>query len=84
VLNEKMERDVATNLVFVFVRLNDLGMPAYHIVPKVEAVKYASENHKRWLATPGRRGQPHRDNSMRKFADSDDRYLDRWENLGLD
>jgi hypothetical protein len=56
-LNQKIETEVATNLVFVFVRLNDLGAPEYFVVSKAEAAKYAKENHVRWLDTPGKKGQ---------------------------
>jgi len=83
-LNQKVETDVATNLVFVFVRLNNLNSPNHYVVPRADAVKYVSENHKKWLATPGRLGRAHQDNPMRKFADAENEYLDRWENLGLD
>jgi hypothetical protein len=84
VLNAKVEKDTATNLVFVFVRLNDLDAPEYYIVPRAVVAKYASENHSRWLSTPGRKGQAHKDNSMRKFADLGEQYLNKWEHLGLD
>jgi len=84
ILNQKVEDDVATNLVFVFVRLNDLLLPEYYIVPRVDAAEYARESHQRWLATPGRRGQKHQDSPMRKFADPEGKYLGKWENMGLD
>jgi len=83
-LNQKVEHDIATNLVFVFVRLNDLATPEYYVVPRAIAARYARENHKRWLATPGRKGQQHRDSTMRKFADPENKYLGKWELLGLD
>ena len=83
-LSEKVERDVATNLVFVFVRLNGLGPPEYYIVPLADVARCTSEDHKRWLATPGRQGQSHKDNPVRKFADPEQVYLNRWALLGLD
>ena len=82
-LNQKIESEVATNLFYVFVRLNDLGSPEYLVVPKKAAALYARNNHERWLATPGRKGQAHNDTTMRKFADPDLKYLDRWDLLGL-
>lgn len=84
ILNAKIEREVATNLFFVFVRLNGLDAPEYHIVPRAHVVKYVSEDHKQWLSKPGRKGQAHKDNSIRNFADIDQKYLNRWELLGLD
>ena len=83
-LNQKIENDIATNLFFVFIRLNDLADPEYYIVPRVAVARYARENHKRWLNTPGRKGQPHQDTPMRKFADPENKYLGKWELLGLD
>ena len=82
-LNKKIESEVATNLFYVFVRLNDLDSPEYFVVPKEAAALYAKSNHERWLATPGLKGQAHKDTSMRKFADPDLKYLDRWDLLGL-
>ncbi len=83
-LSEKVERDVATNLVFVFVRLNGLGPPDYYIVPLADVAQYTSESHKRWLGTPGRQGRSHKDNPVRKFADPEQVYLNQWGLLGLD
>ena len=83
-LNQKIEHDVATNLVYVFIRLNDLATPEYYVVPRATVAQYARENHKRWLATPGRKGQQHKDSTMRKFADPENKYLGKWELLGLD
>jgi hypothetical protein len=83
-LNQKIENDIATNLFFVFIRLNDLATPEYYIVPRAAVARYAKENHKRWLDTPGRKGQPHQDTPMRKFADPENKYLGKWELLGLD
>ena len=45
ILNEKVEKNVATNLFFVFVRLNGHhDAPKYHIVPRADVVKYVSES----------------------------------------
>ena len=83
-LNQKIENDIATNLFFVFIRLNDLNAPDYYIVPREEVARYARDNHQRWLNTPGRKGQQHQDTPMRKFADNENKYLNKWELLGLD
>ena len=83
-LNQKIESEVATNLFYVFVRLNDLASPEYFVVPKDAAAEYARTNHVRWLAALGRKGQAHNDTTMRKFADPANQYRDRWNLLGLD
>jgi hypothetical protein len=84
VLTEKVEKETAENLFFVFVVLDGLGVPQYHIVPRAVVVKYCVENHSRWLQTPGRHGQAHKDNAMRKFHDDAGAYRDRWDLLGLE
>jgi hypothetical protein len=69
VLNQKIETDIATNLFFVFVRLNRLGIPQYYIVPKQEAASYAVRYHKEYHSKPKRDGTPHKESAIRKFAD---------------
>lgn len=84
ILNAKIEKETASNLVFVFVCLNELDAPEYHIVPRAKVATYVAEDHKTWLSTPGHKGQPHKDNPVRKFADTENTYLSKWALLGLD
>jgi hypothetical protein len=85
VLTKRIEtEELAENLFFVFVSLNGLNAPTFHVVPRAVVVRYATESHARWLRTPGRRGQLHRDNPVREFSDAAGEYLDRWDLLGLD
>jgi hypothetical protein len=37
----------------------------YYIIPSEVMAKNVSEEHALWLSTPGKKGQPHRDNRMR-------------------
>lgn len=83
-LNQKIETEVATNLFFVFVRLNELGSPEYHVVAREEVSRTVRESHSRWISTPGMRGQARKETPMRKFRDVENRYLGRWDLLGLD
>jgi len=83
-LNQKVETDTATNLFFVFVRLNNLDTPEYYIVPRKIVSDFAHNNHKIWLSSPGRNGQKRNDTPMRKFRDPENAYLGRWDLLGLD
>ena len=80
-LNVKNETIEGDNIVYFLVSLNDLGEPEYHIVPSKIVAKTIREDHAKWLATPGRKGQKHNDNSIRKFSDPDDKYLDNWSCL---
>jgi hypothetical protein len=85
VLNQNVETlDLAENLCFVFVCLNDLGTPEYYVVPHRHVGTYARENHAKFLSTPGRGGRIRRDTAMRKFRDPDGAFLNRWDHLGLD
>src|SRR5690349_18111454 len=87
VLNKKIEDpiegDLAKNLYFVFVRLNEFGMPAYHVVSREEVARFCRDSHRRWLDTPGRKGREHKDNPMRVFRDPKNDYLDDWKSLNL-
>ncbi|HYD75077.1 hypothetical protein [Ramlibacter sp.] len=83
-LTSKVEADAATNLFFVFVRLNGLSQPEYYVVPREDVSRFAAENHKQWLATPGKKGQAHRDTPIRQFKDVEDKFRGRWDLLGLD
>lgn len=85
VLNQKSEDYFADNLFYVFVNLNDgIKQPDYFVVPSTVVAKYAKESHETWLNTPGRNGQAHNANTLRKFSDKKEQYLNRWDLLGLD
>ena len=40
----------------------------YYIVPAADMAKNVGELHRRWLATPGKKGQAHKDNTVRAVA----------------
>ena len=81
VLAKKNENLIRDNIVYVFVALNELGTPKYHIVPSEVVAISIKTAHEEWLKTLGKNGQQHKDNSMRIFYDKDDKYLDNWEYL---
>ena len=71
-------------LFYVFVNLGtETGQPEFHIVPSKTVAKFITQSHATWLKTPGKRGQAHKDNNMRKFDILDEKYLGRWDLLGL-
>lgn len=81
-LNEKLERPTAADnewIVFVALR-DDEGAPTeYYVVPRnlVSALIYV--DHRRWLATPGKNGQPHNDNPQRNTNSGQlSAYRDAW------
>lgn len=83
-LNQKAEDYFAENLFYVFVNLNDNQKhPEYFIVPSKKVASYCKNNHANWLKTPGKNGKKHKDGTMRKFNDPNEKYLDKWNLLGL-
>ena len=84
ILNNKAEKYYGSNLFYVFVSLRGLNQrPDFHIVPSNAVAKHVEDGHKKWLSTPGKKGQKHIDTTMRKFNDQDGKYLEKWELLGL-
>lgn len=82
-LNEKAERTHSPSFFYVFVALGSEGeRPEYFIVPSKVVAEAVSKNHTEWLAQPGRNGQPHKDNPVRKFDDYQP-YREQWSILGL-
>jgi hypothetical protein len=84
VLSAKADKAVNSTLFYIFVRLHDLGVPTYHIVPSEKVAEFSKQGHERWLSEPGRRGRPHKNSSMRKFRDTANEFLGRWDLLGLE
>ena len=83
-MTEKAEDFLGVNHFYVFVNLRDTKQrPDFHIVPCKEVAAFVSKNHKKWLQTPGVKGQKHNDNKMRMFEDKSSRYLEKWDLLGL-
>lgn len=83
-LNKKAENYYANNLFYVFVNLkNDRSRPDYYIVPSKVVSEYVKKGHAEWLRTPGKRVKQHTDTPMRMFRDENDKYLEKWELLGL-
>jgi len=64
-LSEKVETFFSDTLFYVFVNLPDetTGLE-YFVVPSKEVAVYAKEFNQKWLATPDRKGQQHKDNSL--------------------
>lgn len=80
-LSVKNEKLIGNNIYYVFVSLNELETPEYHIVPSEIVAKRISTFHKKWLNTPGKKGQKRNDTNIRVFTDEHDKYLDKWDLL---
>tara|TARA_Y100001935_G_C16975790_1_gene346321 strand:- start:61 stop:420 length:360 start_codon:yes stop_codon:yes gene_type:complete len=84
-LNKKAETMSDKNMFYIFVRLNELDeRPQFHIVPTSYVANKVKKGHQEWLNTLGRGGKKRKDTDMRKFEDSNNDFLDRWDLLGLD
>ena len=81
-LSAKNETLVGDNIVYIFVSLNELDMPEYHIVPSKIVAETIAKEYQKWLHTPGKNGQQHNDTNIRNFYDKEDRFLNKWEYLG--
>ena len=81
ILTKKCEELRGKNIFYVFVSLNELDTPEYHIVPSKVVADTVKASHQKWLDTPGKRGQRHNDSSIRTFEDEDCMYLGRWDLL---
>ena len=80
-LQEKNEHISDENIFYVFVFLNGLAQPSYHIVPSSVVAEQISTSHREWLAGTSKSGSMRKDNKMRNFLDKNDTYLDNWDAL---
>jgi len=83
-LNKKAEHYVSSNLFYILVNLNNGTKPDFFIVPSKVIATQIKIGHKKWLKILNRKGKKHKDTPMRKFRDSGNKYLNRWDLLGLD
>jgi hypothetical protein len=84
VLSVKSEDFVSPTHFYVFVLLGAAGeRPQYHVVPSGDVANHLKADHRKWMSMPGKKGRKHVDNSVRVFTDKEDKYLERWDLLGL-
>lgn len=79
ILTQKSEGFFSDNHFYIFVNLDEPGIrPKFFVVPSEVVAKYISTSHKDWLNKPGKNGQQHKDNQMRRFEDFEGRYSEAW------
>ena len=85
VLDKKAEEMFNDSFFYVFVNLNTNtgNAPDFFVVPSKIVADSLRLSHKQWIDTPNRKGGKHTDTRMRKFKDSDGKYLNNWDTLGL-
>ena len=82
ILNKKSELSSSESHFYIFVSLKgERERPDYFIIPSKTLAKIVKESHSRWLLTPGKKGQTHKDTDMRQFEDKKGEYLERWDLL---
>lgn len=95
-MSKKHEDIVDKDLFYVFVTLptkwTDQEQPQTYIMPAKKVAEILKKTHQDWLKTPGKKGQPHQDTTMRRikpsYKESPDissnwleEYKDKWELL---
>ena len=84
-LDAKAERMTSRTLVYVLVNLNGPGgTPTFHVVPSRVVAASISSEYREYIRGRRRDGRTRKESLIRRFADKDGKYLDRWELLGLD
>ena len=81
-MSKKNEGICGDHIFYVLVRLNGMNQPDYFIVPSKTVAYEVKTNHQNWLRTPGKKGQAHNDNDVRKFdLPEDSEFRDAWDLL---
>lgn len=79
VLGKKVETIDSKNLFYIFINIYDFNNPSYYIINAHDLAKQTSENHKKWLDTPNKKGEKHNDSDIRMFHDKENKYKDNWK-----
>ena len=83
-LDKKSEEFYSPKHFYVFVLLNDKEHPKFFIVQSKIVANHIKSGHKKWLKGKSKTGKKHKDSTMRKFRDLEEKDLNRWELLRLD
>lgn len=84
ILGDKSEEFISEGHFYVFVGLRgELERPIYHVVPSRVVAETIKAGHREWLQGKTPSGRARKDSKMRKFRDTEDRYLEKWNLLGL-
>jgi hypothetical protein len=101
-MKAKHEGVRAERLFYCFVDFgkSPVDRPLVYVLPSARVAEALESSHRKWLVTPGKKGQPHKDGPMRRFMPDYERifgstnnpypmgwldtYRDAWHLLGLD
>lgn len=84
-MSEKHELTLDRDLFYCFVDFEPV-QPTVHVVPASKVATVLKLDHEIWLATPGKKGQPHNPTTMRRFRSAAfgqtpgwlDEFLENW------
>jgi len=83
ILDKKLEEYHSPKHFYIFVSLNGKEQPRFFIVPSKIVANHIKSGHRKWLEGKSKTGKRRKDSSIRKFRDLEERYLNRWDLLGL-
>ncbi len=68
-MKSKHEQARGDRLFYCFVNFGKCPdhRPAVHVLPAALVADVLTETHRKWLATPGKNGRPHKDGTMRRL-----------------
>lgn len=81
-VGKKAEKDFGKNFVWVLAGIpkpNSSDDFLYYIVPSADMAKNVKDQHQKWLATPGKNGQPHKPTDMRSIHLPPNKSLNDWD-----
>lgn len=83
ILNKKAENLDGKDLFYVFVNLNGLSAPTFHVVEASHVANTIKKGHENWIAGTKKDGSARKDSSMRIFRDRSNTFLNAWGRLKL-
>lgn len=84
ILDKKSEKYYSPKHFYVFVLLSEREHPKFFIVSSKIVANYIKSDYKEWIKGKSKTGKKHKDSPIRLFRDLEEKYLNRWELLGLD
>lgn len=82
-MTKKVEELKESDIVYAFVRFESIDkLPDYWIVPSKVVAERVASSHQKWLNTPRKDGNPHKDTTMRQFfLVNHEFYPPNWESI---
>lgn len=78
-MSVKHESIISDEIIYCFVNFEP-GFPTVHVVPSAVVADAITREHRIWLDTPGKNGQAHKENSMRRIRPKQVGMPEDWMN----